>query len=150
MRFGSAVHAAFERVGWVDETAPALPQDDAGSLVAELLGQAALRATFERRGRNVDLFREQAIDAILDGQWLSGVIDRLHVHRDAAGTVTQVEVIDFKTDAVGQLAELGERYGGQMRAYCEVMERAFGGAVVVGVLFSTHLRAVLIAGDVGS
>ena len=52
-------------------------------------------------GRPVELFREQPVDAILDGKWLSGVMDRLHLHRDTAGVVTRVEVIDFKTDAPG-------------------------------------------------
>ena len=143
MRFGSAVHAAFERVGWIDEAAPLLPDDEAGRVVAGLLEEAALRGTFERRGRSVEVFREQAIDAVLDGRWLSGVIDRLHVHRDADGIVTRVEVIDFKTDAVGATAELIERHGGQMRAYREVMERAFPGVTVECLLISTHLRAAV-------
>ena len=51
----------------------------------------------------VELFHEQPVDAILDGKWLSGVIDRLHLHRDTAGVVTRVEVIDFKTDALDEI-----------------------------------------------
>lgn len=145
MRFGSAVHAAFERVGWIDEAAPVLPDDEAGRAVAGVLEEAALRGAFERRGRNVEVFREQPIDAVVDGRWLSGVIDRLHVHRGGAGAVTRVEVIDFKTDAVGDVNELIERHGGQMQAYREVMERAFPGAVVECMLLSTHLRAAVHA-----
>ncbi|RFC43815.1 MAG: ATP-dependent exoDNAse (exonuclease V) beta subunit (contains helicase and exonuclease domains) [Verrucomicrobia bacterium] len=143
MRFGSAVHAAFERVGWIDETPPGLPDDDAGRLVAGLLREAGLRGTFERSERNVELFCEQPIDALIDGRWLSGVIDRLHVHRDAAGAVTRVEVIDFKTDALGSLDELVARHGAQMQAYREVMERAFSGAKVECVLFSTYLKSLV-------
>ncbi|MEI6607564.1 MAG: UvrD-helicase domain-containing protein [Verrucomicrobiota bacterium] len=141
MRFGSAVHAAFERVGWIDEALPELPDDDAGQLVAGLLDEIDLRGTFERDGRNVQLLREQAIDALVDGRWLSGVIDRLHVHRDAADAVTRVEVIDFKTDAVGSLDELVARHSAQMQAYREVMERAFPGAKVECILFSTYLKS---------
>ena len=147
MRFGSAVHAAFERVGWVDETEPALPAGDAGRMVAGLLVEAGLRGTFERRGRNVEVFREQAIEAVVGERWLSGVIDRLHVHRDAAGAVTRVEVIDFKTDGVGDLGELVARHGGQMQAYREVMQRAFPGARVDCVLLSTALRATASCAD---
>lgn len=146
MRFGSAVHAAFERVGWADEAAPVLPDDDAGRLVAELLGNPAMGDTFERRGRKLECFREQPIDALVDGQWLSGVIDRLHVHHDATGLVTRVEVIDFKTDAVGSLAELIDRHAGQMRAYGEVMGRAFPGVPVDCVLLSTYLKAAVTVG----
>ena len=32
MEFGSEVHAAFEQVGWIDETSPTLPSGEAGTL----------------------------------------------------------------------------------------------------------------------
>lgn len=99
-----------------------------------------LRSLFERAGRSVDLFREQPVDAILDGKWLSGVMDRLHLHRDTAGVVTRVEVIDFKTDALDDIGGLVERYSGQMNAYREVMERAYPGAEVECILLSTRCR----------
>ncbi len=146
LRFGRAVHAAFERVGWLDETAPDLPPDEAGRLVAGLLEDAALRELFERRGRTVELFREQALDAVIDGKWLSGVVDRLHVHRAADGTVTRVEVVDFKTDVVAGPAALLERHGGQLRAYQAALALAFPGAEIACRLVSTHLRKV-VAGD---
>lgn len=140
MAFGSAVHAAFEAVGWLDEDAPSLPADEAGRLVGELLGIPEIRAGLERGGRAVDLFREQPVEAILGGKWLSGIVDRLHVIRDAAGAVAEVEVIDFKTDAVENAEQLVERYGGQMEAYREVMARAYGGVPVRCRLLSTRLR----------
>jgi ATP-dependent exoDNAse (exonuclease V) beta subunit len=143
MQFGSEVHAAFEQVGWVDEVVPALAQDAAGKRVSGLLGEADLHPLFERRGRALELCREQPVDAMLDGKWLSGVIDRLHLHRDAAGVVTRVEVIDFKTDACADMAVLGARYAGQMQGYCEVMARAFPRAIVEGTLLSTHLKKSL-------
>lgn len=140
MAFGSEVHAAFEQVGWVDESAPHLPGGDAGALVAGLLTVPRVRALFERGGRAVELFREQAVDAVSDGKWLSGVMDRLHLHRDSAGLVQRVEVIDFKTDSVDDLAGLVERYACQMEAYREVMRRAYPDAVVECILLSTRCR----------
>lgn len=140
MKFGSEVHAAFEHVGWVDETQPDLPAGDAGRLVAGLLEIPDLRKLFERDGKSVELFREQAVDAVLDGKWLSGVIDRLHLHRDIAGEVTRVQVIDFKTDGVDGISELVERYAGQMHAYRAVMERAYPDARVECILLSTRCR----------
>jgi ATP-dependent exoDNAse (exonuclease V) beta subunit len=134
--FGSEVHAAFEAVGWVDEEVPVLPETDAGRLVAELLGMREVRGGFERGGKPVELFREQWIEAIQDGKWLSGVIDRLHVHDGGK----RVEVIDFKTDAVGAAEELRERYAGQMEAYRRVMAQVFPGAMVECRLLSTRLR----------
>ena len=138
MKFGSEVHAAFEQVGWVDETTPNLPTSDAGRLVGDLLKIPNLRRLFERGGQPVEAFREQAVDAVLDGKWLSGVIDRLHLHRDAAGAVNRVQVIDFKTDGLDDISELVERYSGQMQAYRKVMERAYPAAQVECILLSTR------------
>jgi ATP-dependent exoDNAse (exonuclease V) beta subunit len=140
MQFGNEVHAAFEGVGWIDEELPALPASDAGKLVSELLAFPKLRPLFERQARPVELFREQPIEAILDGQWLSGVIDRLHLHRDATGQVTRVEVIDYKTDALDEIGEIQQRYAGQMRAYREVIQRAYPEAAVECILLSTRCR----------
>jgi ATP-dependent exoDNAse (exonuclease V) beta subunit len=140
MEFGSEVHAAFEQVGWIDEISPALPGGDAGALVTGLLKIPKLRQLFERGGRSVEHFNEQPVDAILGGKWLSGVMDRLHLHRNTAGVVTRVEVIDFKTDAVDEIGGLVERYSGQMNAYREVMELAYPGAKVECILLSTRWR----------
>lgn len=144
MRFGSEVHAAFEQVGWVDEAAPALPSGEGGQLVGELLKVPELRQLFERGGRPVELYCEQAVDAVLDGKWLSGVMDRLHLQRDPSGRVSRVEVIDFKTDALDEISGLVERYAGQMNAYREVMERAYPDAAVECILVSTRCRQTIL------
>lgn len=140
MIFGSEVHAAFEQVGWIDESIPAMPAGEGGMVVAELLEIPAVRKLFERNGRPVELFREQPIDAIVDGKWLSGVMDRLHLHRDASGTVTRVEIIDFKTDGLDEIGKLVDRYTSQMHAYQEVMTRAYPVARVECILVSTSCR----------
>ena len=140
MIYGSEVHAAFEQVGWVDETSPALPAGEGGKVVAELLEIPAMRKLFERNGRPVELLREQPIDAIVDGKWLSGVMVRLHLHRDASGAVTRVEVIDFKTDGLDEIGELVPRYSAQMDAYRNVMARAYPDSQVECVLVSTSCR----------
>ncbi len=141
MKFGTAVHEAFECVAWIDESAPKLPPGEGGETVRKLLNVPAIRAIFERKGRNVTCLREQAVDAVLDGAWLSGVIDRLHLHRDGKA-VTRVEIIDFKSDFVDDLSTLNARYGPQMQAYREVMQGAYPAATVDCVLVSTHLGTV--------
>jgi ATP-dependent exoDNAse (exonuclease V) beta subunit len=100
----------------------------------------AVRELFERGGRPIDLFREQPIDAIVDGKWLSGVMDRLHLHRDAAGAVVRVEIIDFKTDALDEIGLLVDRYSAQMNAYRDVMARAYPNAWIDCILLSTRCR----------
>jgi ATP-dependent exoDNAse (exonuclease V) beta subunit len=145
MIFGTQVHSLMEKISWVDESPPALPDTDAGKAVAALLRDPALRAIFEKRGRRIDLFREQATDAIVDGSLLSGIIDRLHLHRDAAGAVERVEVIDFKTDAVKTPQALIERYSGQMAAYRAVMEKMHPQASVLCYLLSVRHSALVSA-----
>jgi len=143
MAFGSEVHAAFEQVGWIDEARPVLPASEVGRRVAELLEVPALRAVFHRGMRRVDLLREQPVEALVDGRWLSGIIDRLHLHRDESGAVVSAEVIDFKTDAVASAEELLERHSGQMAAYRSVLEKAFPGAAVRCLLVSTKLEVLI-------
>jgi ATP-dependent helicase/nuclease subunit A len=136
--FGNQVHRVLETLAWMDETAFQFPKNAVGSRLAEIFAAQEIKSIFERRGREIELFREQAIDAQLDGEWLSGVIDRLHLHRDPAGAVCLVEIIDFKTDAVSAMSELVERYGEQMAAYQRAMQVAYPAAKVVCLLVSTH------------
>jgi ATP-dependent exoDNAse (exonuclease V) beta subunit len=110
--------------------------DEIGSRVLELVTDPHLREHFERRGRLVTLHREQPIEAVLEGRWFSGVIDRLHVHEGGK----RVEVIDFKTDAVDSMEALVDRYAGQMEIYRRVMSQVYPGAQVECRLLSTRLR----------
>ncbi len=139
LAFGRGLHSAFERVGWVDEEGMPALEGEAGRVVAGLLEVREVREVFERRGRTVELFREQPVEAVFEGTWLSGVIDRLHVVRDGEGKVAMLEVIDFKTDAVESVEILAGRYAGQMGAYREVLAKAFGGAPVRCLLLAARL-----------
>ena len=138
MRFGSEVHELLEQVAWADETMSAPPATDAGEAVTRLLENPDLREVFHLQGRCIHLLREQAADAILDGRLMSGVIDRLHLHRDASGVVERVEIIDFKTDAVKSPHELAARYSGQMAAYRDAMQTIYPSAEVVCMLLSVR------------
>ncbi|MES2659924.1 MAG: UvrD-helicase domain-containing protein [Verrucomicrobiota bacterium] len=144
MKFGSQVHAAFERIGWIDEETADLPVSDAEALVTDLLKTPELRKLFERNARSVECLREQPIDAVVDGNWLSGVMDRLHLHRDASGGVDRVEIIDFKTEAAEDISGLVSKYSAQMNSYREVMQRAYPNAKIECILLSTACRRMLV------
>ncbi len=139
MRYGSDVHAAFECVGWIDEQAPTFPAGEVGEQISKILEVAEIRRLFERRGEAIDSFREQPVDGVIGNSWFSGVIDRLHLHRDPSGAVVHVEVIDFKTDRVESAAELTARHQAQMNAYRDLMQRAFPAAIIDCILISTAL-----------
>ena len=140
LQFGREVHAVFESIGWVDETKPDLPINDAGTLVADLLEVPDIRRLFERRGEPLELLREQPVDAIVGGRWLSGVMDRVHLQRDPMGTVRQVKIIDFKTDIVTEISEFVGKYSIQMEGYREALQRVYPEAQVECVLLSTSCK----------
>lgn len=147
MAFGSEVHECFERVGWLDDFDPAtLPDSDAGRLVAATLAMGDVARLFTKPAgpHNVSLHLEQSVDAIVGQGWLTGIIDRMHVHRDRdTGAVTRVEIIDFKTDAVATATDLARRHLPQMRAYARVAAMLYPGAAVDLCLVSTALKQLV-------
>ena len=137
-RIGNEVHALFEKIGWLEAgEIPDQPLSQAGKIVEDALKVSVLHEIFENQG--AELFREQQVELILDGKWMSGIVDRMHVYRED-GVVTRVEVIDFKTDAVESL-ELLARYAGQMKAYRRALAQVFeiSEEKIDCQLLSTHL-----------
>jgi ATP-dependent exoDNAse (exonuclease V) beta subunit len=143
MAFGNEVHALLESVAWIDEGLPALPPTAAGNSVRKLLEDPRTRECFLRQGRDVRLLREQAIDATIEGRWVSGIIDRLHLHRDSGGKVVRVEIIDFKTDAVDAPEELVASYQPQLEAYRNCIRLIHPDALIECMLLSTHLDDII-------
>ena len=145
MKFGSEVHALMEQVTWIDDSSPALPKSDAADAVAKLIASPTIASLLKRNGKSIDLFREQSADAIVDGQLMTGIIDRLHLHRDSSGIVTRVEIIDYKTDAVASAHDLVDRYSGQMQAYQSTLQKIHPNAEVVPILISVkHAELVYL------
>lgn len=145
MKFGSEVHALMEQIAWIDEVTPSLSKSDAADAVAKLISAPAISSLLQRNGKSIELFREQSADAIVDGQLMTGIIDRLHIHRDSAGTVTRVEIIDYKTDAVASSYDLVDRYSGQMQAYQSTLQIIHTNAEVVPILISVkHAELVYL------
>ena len=62
----------------------------------------------------------------------------------STGTVTRAEIIDYKTDAVNDPADLVPRYAGQMAAYRQAMELIYPNAAITCHLLSTR-HATLVA-----
>lgn len=143
LKFGNDLHAAFERIGWIDEERLSVPDNDASSRVTALLKLPAFQDLFRRDGRHIQLFREQPVEAIVGGKWLSGTIDRLHLHTDATGLPIRIEIIDFKSDLVKAPEELTSRYASQMDAYREAMAHAYPGTTIECLLVSSALGAII-------
>lgn len=121
---GTRVHALFEQIAWlapgeIPEFPEAAPADV--RLVASCLKNPRVHALFEKPAGDVELLREQAFEAVLDGHWLSGKIDRLQLEKDAAGRPVRARVLDFKTDR----APNPERHRGQMDDYRQAVAKLF-------------------------
>ncbi len=142
-KFGTEVHAAFEHIGWLDEEAPPRFSTTIRETMEAALAVPEIRGLFEKRGRDVSLFREQRVETVMEGKWMSGVIDRLHVIRNSDGVASIVEIIDFKTDRVKSASELTKRYSGQMRAYENAMAAIYPKADVRSILLSTALKSLI-------
>lgn len=147
-RFGTAIHAAFETIGWIDEDVAAdciRHGNPITTTLSKVLAVPEIAALFSKNNRDITLRREQRIEAVLDGKWISGVIDRLHIHRDPTGKANKVEIIDFKTDRVENAADLRERYTTQMNTYRKVMAAIHPEAEISCLLVSTILCEVVAA-----
>ena len=90
-------------------------------LVATCLANPRVHALFEKPAGDVELLREQAFEAVLDGRWLSGKIDRLQLEKDAAGRPVRARILDVKTDPTPE----PEQHRGQMDDYRQAAGRLF-------------------------
>ena len=122
--FGTAVHALFEQIAWLNDPKeqPSWlrhPQSTAEQLVAKALENSDVRALLSRPAQGLwQLYREQPIAAADEQTLVSGVFDRLQIRTDASGAPIEAHVIDFKTDAIGADAvALKLRHRKQMQAY---------------------------------
>ncbi|MFK7851003.1 MAG: UvrD-helicase domain-containing protein [Akkermansiaceae bacterium] len=140
-RFGIKIHQEFERVGWLDEMET--KDSELSEIVLKTLEEPKVSELFSRKGRSIRLLREQAVEAVMDGKWMSGVIDRLHLHSNQSGQVEMLEIIDFKTDIVESGEVLEERYASQMKAYQRVMKQAYPDAEIRCHIVSTALQALI-------
>lgn len=123
---GTRVHELYEQIEWfLPSEQPsfeeAAPQEK--KLVTDFLADPENHRFFEKpEGETIELLREQAFEAVLDGKWLSGKIDRLHLVRDDAGKPLRATVIDYKTDHTPD----PERHRAQMNDYRQAVSLLFG------------------------
>ncbi|MBI5380377.1 MAG: UvrD-helicase domain-containing protein, partial [Opitutae bacterium] len=137
--FGSAVHAVFAGVEWWDDARAAAwraarrAEGVPAAALAE--AEACLRApelagVWRAPAGNAEVWREQAFEIVLDGAWVTGVIDRAIVERRADGRAVRATVFDFKTDRVAgdpaELARATQRHAPQLALYRRVVARLTG------------------------
>lgn len=134
MALGSAVHALFERVGWIEQAdmdqivstwrleylADVSLKRKAEAIFRKAIGHDTIRLLLTCPGANTELWRERNFEIVTDGQWISGKFDRVVIRRDESGALVSASIIDFKTDRIGpdfRDREVIEQYRSQMERY---------------------------------
>ncbi len=112
-RIGGASDAGEDLLG--DEGLPDLAdlRPESAALIADFLKTNTAARLFARPSAPCTLWREKAFDVVLDGQWVSGVFDRVVIFRSESGQPRRAVIYDFKTDE----NDLAETYGEQMGLY---------------------------------
>lgn len=131
--YGTAMHALFEHVGFIDEGLPdasamqavlnALPHQDEFDRRALLgrfesaINQPEVVQLLSRHGAD-KLWRERPFVIQQENRLVQGTFDRVHLWRQG-GVATRALLIDFKTDRADDEAasKLVEKYADQLRLY---------------------------------
>lgn len=122
--YGIETHALFEKISWLDDENAADLSSYPNSL-RKALQQAEVAALLSKNNRNIELLREVPIEGRVDDQWLRGVMDRLHLHRDADHNLIRIDIIDYKTDQDDDPTALQSRHAKQLNAYRTLCAKAF-------------------------
>ncbi len=141
--YGTLVHWLFEQIEWLtDETEQALEAslqrssavstDQKTAALNEVFGclrEPTVRATLQRPSSPVEVWREKRFEIVMDGEWISGVFDRVTLIQDGNGGYKEATILDFKTDRLSgetDVDRLRDLYSPQLRLYRQVLSRISG------------------------
>jgi ATP-dependent exoDNAse (exonuclease V) beta subunit len=105
------------------------PERQALDQVLCVLQNDDCKRAFEPNAPITNVWRERPFDLMLNGEWVSGVFDRVMLTRGKDGNVQDAWVIDFKTDDVSTpdaLAAKIEGYLPQLDLYRQTLSRLAG------------------------
>jgi ATP-dependent helicase/nuclease subunit A len=167
--FGSAIHALFEQIRWMEDLpgddvlakamAPFAAGDDARQILNAFGAMCRRDAVVQVLSKPSDgsepkVMNEYRFSVKLDGVILSGTFDRLELTMDQ-GKVVSARVMDYKTDAVDvsdgdALDQKVAYYKPQLAAYRKAVEASYGlGAqdIETGLLFVTPGHYQVVASE---
>lgn len=151
--FGTAVHRLLAEVEWGPETdletrwAQRLEPADAVREASAVLRAPGLAELWRKPTEASEVWRERAFEMLLDGVWVTGVMDRVVVERGPDGRARRATVYDFKTDRMDEagLHKAVARHQGQMALYRAAAGRLAGlerAAVNAVLVFTRAVQAV--------
>ncbi len=138
--YGSAVHALFEQIEWLD--APGVDGGACPAGLEDMLRHDAVRAALCRGGRDgIELWRERPFAVRLGDRLVRGTFDRVEIDRPRQRAC----IIDFKTDRHSDAAV--DRYRPQIDAYRQALATMLGwdeSAIEAVLLFVGEGKAVTL------
>jgi ATP-dependent exoDNAse (exonuclease V) beta subunit len=140
MNLGTAVHSLFEQLANLQtqdagETArqwrqSALFSDEEKQRACDLflasIESADVKAALSPDPAASEIWRERPFDIILDGQWISGIFDRVTIEYDTRCKIRSATVLDYKTDSCENKADIDRivsMYTPQLNLYKKVLAR---------------------------
>jgi ATP-dependent helicase/nuclease subunit A len=153
--FGIAVHELLARVEWAGSSETErlgtfwAARGPAGEEARACLNAPELASVWEKPGApQSEVWRERAFETLLDDSWVSGIVDRAVIWRDASGKPVSAAVYDFKTGILSVDADLAAeaaRYSIQLNLYRRAIAALAGlpvEAVDCKVVFTRLRRAI--------
>ena len=151
---GTAIHACFEEVDWIDQGTPdhdaltvairrQFPRHPAEWVQERLeefegyLSLPSIQKLLRKPEIPTVLYREEPFVRRVPGGLQRAVIDRLVLFLGEDGLPQRAEVIDFKTDKESSPEEFLLRHEGQYRQYVEIVAATYG-------LEPNSVRAILV------
>lgn len=162
---GSAVHALLEEIEWLGPDSFATWEsvlarypahaEEARLQAENTLADPVIRRRFESATYASPIaWREKRFEMITpEGEWISGVFDRVVLERDDSGTFTCAHIVDFKTNQVKteeEIANAVEHYRSQMMVYQAALSRLTGlprDAIDAELIFTRPNRIAPVLGS---
>ncbi|NBZ95253.1 MAG: hypothetical protein EBR40_02280 [Proteobacteria bacterium] len=122
---GTEIHEVLSRIDW-DINQPDLSKcsPSARELLEPFLRSEQAREVFTRPGEEWTNWNEKPFDLMIDGQWVSGCFDRVHIWHEG-GRPVEALIYDYKTNRSTAEA-IAREYQPQMDQYCKAASILLG------------------------
>ena len=138
--FGSAIHALFEAVQWLEDcdtesvieawlqraSESDLIKRDVCKQFREAVAMSSVRDALRCPAGNVELWCEKRFEVVLESQWVTGIFDRVTIVRDDSGQALSATILDYKSNQIHQPAQFKkavETYRPQLELYSKALSR---------------------------
>lgn len=136
--FGTAMHALFEEITWLDETDISqainrwrkntnLSQQTEERVCKEFkkaLTSPHVQDVLNKPDLPAEVWREKHFEIALDKRWISGCFDRVTIVKDKKGVPISAQILDYKSNRIKNADDLqcaGDHYRPQLELYREVL-----------------------------